>query len=74
MEGGIGIAELLYRTNILVLVGGGPTPKFPSHKAIVWDDYQNKVVGEITFKSEIKRIKLRKQKYDKFIHEIIFIQ
>jgi len=62
MEGGIGIAELLERTNLLVLVGGGPTPKFPPHKAILWDDYQCQIIGEMIFKSDIKRIKLRKEK------------
>ena len=63
MEGGIGIAELLGRTNILLLVGGGPTPKFPPHKAIIWDDYTCQIIGELTFKSDIKRVKLRKDKY-----------
>jgi hypothetical protein len=63
MEGGIGIAELLYQTNLLLLVGGGPTPKFPSHKAILWDDYQRQIVGEIILKFPIKRVKVRKEKY-----------
>lgn len=63
MEGGIGIAELLYQTNLLLLVGGGPTPKFPPHKAILWDDYQRQIVGEIILKFPIKRVKVRKEKY-----------
>lgn len=39
MGGGIAIAEMLYKTNLVALVGGGPTPKFPSHKVVLWDDY-----------------------------------
>jgi len=73
LEGGIGIAELLDRTNILLLVGGGPTPKFPPHKAIIWDDYTCQIIGELTFKSDIKRVKLRKDKIAIAIENKIYI-
>ncbi|EEB05120.1 WD repeat protein [Schizosaccharomyces japonicus yFS275] len=60
-DGGVRIAQMIYRSNIILLVGGGKNPKFASNKVIFWDEKKQAPVGEIEFKSEVLNIQCDKQ-------------
>jgi len=59
MDGGIGKVEIMGRTNIVVLVGGGIQPAYSPNKVVVWDDRQGKSLADLEFSSEILGIQCR---------------
>ena len=69
----IKIIEMLYCTNILALVGTGSNSNYPPSKVIIWDDHQTKIIGEINFKSDVKGIRLRKDKIAIALEKKVYI-
>lgn len=58
LEGGIGYIEMLYRSNIFALISGGDNPKKSLNKVMIWEDSQKRIIGELSFKSEVKSVKM----------------
>ena len=57
---GIGLVAMLYRSNVLALVGGGRNPRYPPTKVILWDDKESKAIAELTYRTSVRSVKLRR--------------
>lgn len=60
LNGGIGGIEMLFRCNLIALVGGGFDPHAALHRVLIWDDNIPKEIGELSFRQIVLRVKLRK--------------
>lgn len=72
-DGGFKIVEMLFRSNILALVGGGPNSQYPSSKVLIWDDHQSRCISEFAFRSEIRAVKLRRDRIVVVLEHKIYV-
>ncbi|XP_022632145.1 autophagy-related protein 18d isoform X4 [Vigna radiata var. radiata] len=71
--GGFKIVEMLFHCNILALVGAVTNSHYPPNKVLIWDDYQSRSMCEFTFRSEVRGVKLRRDRIAVVLEHKIYV-
>ena len=61
LNGGIGFVQILNKSNIFCLVGGGESPKYAPNKLLIWDDKKGKEIYEFRFSSFVFNCFIKKK-------------
>ncbi|CAA7259662.1 unnamed protein product [Cyclocybe aegerita] len=58
--GTLSTALPLHSSNILFLLGGGPSPLYPPNKVILWNDALGKEIAELEFRERVRGLACRR--------------
>lgn len=64
---------MLYRTNIIALVGTGENTSYPKDRLILWDDIAHRPFSELNFKYPVLNVKLRKDRVVAVLEKKVYV-
>ena len=70
--GGIGVVEMLFRCNILALIGEDEI-LYPKERIMIWDDHQHRNIGKLEFRTEVLAVKLRRDRVVAVLEKKIYV-
>ncbi|CAJ1974526.1 unnamed protein product [Sphenostylis stenocarpa] len=70
---GFKIVEMLFCSNVLALVGSVANSHYPPNKVLIWDDCHRRCIGEFTYMSEIRGVKLRRDRVVVVLEHKIYV-
>jgi hypothetical protein len=73
LQGGIGVVEMLFRCNLIGIVGGGPSPHAPPNRVLIWDDHVQKAIGELSFRQVVLGVKMRRDAIAVALRDRIYV-
>ena len=59
--------------NSFFVSGGGTNPRFPTNKVMIWDDHQNKCIGELKFRTKVHAVRLRRDRVVVVLESKVFV-
>ncbi|EDV29392.1 uncharacterized protein TRIADDRAFT_20120 [Trichoplax adhaerens] len=71
--GSVSQTQLLYRCNLLAVVGGGLFPQYSPNDVLIWDDLKRQFVLRYSFKSSVLAVRMRRNRIIVVLSKMLYV-